>query len=827
MSNITVANRKFLEKQVKSVLNEFRGEMAKKWIEFNADLWQGMLSGLVDLGNFLVSNLLYHGVNLDRALKTLNLPDEAGGEQNQKDLQEIKDFLSIFDALAPTEGRWSDGNIISPKYQAESRYFLNYVKRANDLVESKRRWGRHSWAARLKGEEIYSKLYDQMTRRGRVSIRMRGIAIDKSFFEQQGFFKKMSEINMPLVNASLLFLRPFYYETIEFDPSFQSTTQESYQEMIDDYKQTFITKYNDKSNSTFSILFQAFKIASIADPSAQHSLTEWFWAVKTKTDKGSGPEGTVSAIGSSIPWLAYALGEYSFIEKTIGKITSSKNPHKFTSLPAILVLVYDVFSPLALTRRSGIKDIIQETINIIEDIEKTKDSSGSWIFTDSENKKWKTKFLEVNALLQKYHQGFMRDNAWSSIDAKLYKYKNYVVPAFKYLSETSISNINSNNIEDIKAQLKKSVSTIEQHFDKTSGTSISGPAIDALKENIDNNKKILTEDRKKLKNYFNKNIIKYIKNKKGKHDYSSIDSPITIKSRIEFINKILDVYKLDSRQEIISVRRELIRVAKQAKALKSTKISKGKLRINFNNFILRNKNELGLNNEDFLQIKGKGLKDDQWSRGGIILDLPGQRTEAIQVVYFSDVNKKDRDSFGFHYGQGAADRIDAEVNSWLYHALSRVASTKNANKPLKPYMRLSDYLPLTYEKCEINTLDGVFIETFGTTDTWAERGYLEASYDPILKPDYSKNVPGGLERYFIDLYRATIQIHLFYLYILGIAEKYFMEDIEQTNKLISSPKVPNQNAAAKKMNALRKIILIDKMVADIGIKAKEIFNSEQ
>ena len=48
-------------------------------------------------------------------------------------------------------------------------------------------------------------------------------------------------------------------------------------------------------------------------------------------------------------------------------------------------MVYDFLSVTALVNRGSIEDIIKETVKMIEQIESSKDSNGSWVFTDAEN----------------------------------------------------------------------------------------------------------------------------------------------------------------------------------------------------------------------------------------------------------------------------------------------------------------------------------------------------------------------------------------------------------------------------------------------------------
>lgn len=858
MLKITPANRKFLEKQVRLALleQEYHDinttykigkslqpkdfDASKSLVEFG----KGIINGFIDIGNMLISHLLYNNNNFDRALKTMVLKDEAGGAQNQRDLQNIKDFLSIFDTLAPTKGRWSGNNLMNPKHYTESKVFKYYLKRAERFAKSKKDFG-----TRVTGKQYYLNLYDSMSRRGKSPIRMRGLFIEKQILEEQGFFEKLSEIQAPVVNASLLFLRPFYYETKKFDPSFSTQAGENAEapeELIQDYKDLFTQFYEKQDyNSNYVNLYDAFRIASIVDPSGQHTLSEWFWAIKKKKDKGSGPEGMAAGIGAFVPWLAYALGQYSFIEKGVGKIVNSANPHKFTSLPAILVMVYDFLSVTALVNRGSIEDIIKETVKMIEQIESSKDSNGSWVFTDAENKKWKTKFLELNHLLQKYHQSFMRDNAWSSIDSKLAKYQNSVVPAFKYLSEQSMSNINSTNVAEIKNQLNNSISTIEQYYDETSGTQFSGPAKDfyaprdSKNESMITDKQLLTEDRSGLKKVLKRLILKHTKDNKN-YDWGPGFGKSQKKRlrRVKEIHRIIDRYEIDDIEAAVAKVRTLQGLLKEVKDIASMSkasemaligtaaggeetVSSGTLTINFNKFLLRNAAELGLEEKDLKKAKNKGFKDQRWIRGGLIKDLQTNRTEAVQVLYFDFGKAKIRgdepaDSIGFHYGQAGGN--NGQVN-WLFNAFNKPGSGTVYQ------MSLKDLLPETFKLAKKAASysrtytelgpqkdgkpegPGTYTVTNPTSLTWLEKYGNIISKKPVKK----MSAQARTLQYYL---RVILLIQYYHWAVLAQAINFFERDDELTKKL-------NAENALAKINIFKNLTLMDAAIAESGFKIED------
>ena len=105
MSKKSIQSRKFLEEQVKLMLNEYASGTPSSWFRSLSDVEKavvetaiGILEGgyeqFVAIGNQIINKL--YGGNFEQAFGSLNYDKKPGMEKNLEDLKTVKDFFILF-----------------------------------------------------------------------------------------------------------------------------------------------------------------------------------------------------------------------------------------------------------------------------------------------------------------------------------------------------------------------------------------------------------------------------------------------------------------------------------------------------------------------------------------------------------------------------------------------------------------------------------------------------------------------------------------------------------------------------------------------------------
>ena len=826
MTKFTIANRKFLEEQVRSVLKEeintFTADINPNSLSARSEIglsdlkrfFKDIAAGFVNVGNDLKTRLFFSNNDFDRALSEFTLEDQAGGDKNREDLQKIKDYLSIFDVMTPKKGRWIGeggkgiGDVISPSAKSYGKLFRRYLE-VSKKIEKRRELS-------ILNEKAYERAYDMYGKgsmlSGVVPIRFRKMLVNKQILKQNNVFENLAKKKIPISKSYLIFLRPFYEMLEDFDPNFEWVSASSIEKIISSYQTTFTGEYSaEEQDSYYRILYIAFAVASIVDPNGGQTMSQWFHFIRTALRK----RGYEAGLSSIIPEIVVVFGAYSALYGALNaaadKISGSKSPGKFNLAITALVLFYDLIGTNFL-KKNEIKTALNETLSVIKNIEKKKPTDGKWSFTDSENRQWREKYSTISELLTRAVSKSMRTTGmFESMDTKMQALNKEILKIFRFVSEAQKENINSANIQQIKSTIKNAEQTIGDYYTN----------LEEVKQKISLKEESRDDSQVKFGNLLLRSFGKYTKNSKYKDFYQN---DTVWKKNVKLVMDMIQAYDMKSEADVDVLRRNLKQVGKEwFPKVKDTELleSKSKLKSNFSKFVTDNIGTFGLTPEQSLKFKQQGLYTTAFIHGGIIPD-PISRAEGIQAFYYHGLGKGKASIFS--YGQALSDFImfDGVQNPKLKGGEQPISTVRNL---FPVFMSRPHYAELINPKDEKIP----FLGYYGIQETF--RSFLKPKEYKLMSSDNEENS-------FINLVKKIVEVHVMYLTIAASVTKLIEKDSELTNEFLK-PQVASYKEiefisrhgsiaefiSVKKLNILKKIEFIDKLLKKNGFDAVRVFGN--
>ncbi len=513
MSKKTIQSRKFLEQQVKLMLNEqsyedydidsVTGEPAAVAQDFIDSLepkpaWvQGLYEPFVAIGNQIINKL--YGGNFEQAIGSLNYDKEAGSKKNFEDLRSVKDFFILFSEpnLADQQLGLKDmGDYLDPKFAKPSKYLKKYLSFINTKLVPKWNQIKKNKNQRFSAElysDLYRSIYSSAPKtRGSVLFSMRGTPAgqhstitNRKTLKEKNFFNIAAKLRMPFAQFALLCLRPFQelisnvssmYEQEQITTVGELSSQGNIMDLLSSYKNYFVKSLNSKDKEILKNTFLAFSVAKMVDPSGGTPLDQWYQIISKDPPK-------VKIGGKSLGYeVAYLVTDWtligaeyralqSILQRTIKKRVKLLSwwTVAFAAFYIIDPLKYlDTGSPVSLPDSSPdslklfkakIPGAIDKTLKVISDLEKTKPKDGDWFFTTEENEAWRREFSEIEKVLKKELE---TGAAIRVLDSAAKKYKTWknIQGSFKEMFTLMRMylqfEINKDNIEESKQALKGS-----------------------------------------------------------------------------------------------------------------------------------------------------------------------------------------------------------------------------------------------------------------------------------------------------------------------------------------------------------------------------------
>ena len=525
MSKKPIQSRKFLEEQVKFMLNEIdggdpttidgkltmkRSHLTKAQKDKNKnslekapeEIIKGLYEPFVVIGNRIFNKL--YGGNLEQALGSLNYDKEAGSKKNFEDLKSVKDFFVLFSEPNLSDqqlGLNSMGDYLDPKFAKPSKYLKKYVSFINTKLVPKWNQVKKNENQRFSKElyeKLYRSIYSSAPKTSGTGIPMRfGTAgsystiTDKKTLEEKNFFIIAAKTRMPFAQFALLCLRPFQelissisnmYGEDQLTTVRELSSQNNITELLSSYKDYFVGSLNSEDKEILRNTFLAFSVAKMVDPSGNTPLSKWYQIVsKDPPNMKIGGKSIGYYVAYFRSWIALSLAEWNALKMLLQRIRKKKT--NLFSWPMLLIMgiqlidplkYLDTGSPISLpdsvnVLKGKIPGAIDKTLKVINDIEKTKPKDGDWFFTAEENETWRREFSEIEKILKNELES---GGVTKVMDSAAEKYKTWKDIQGSYKEMFTLMRmylqleINKDNIEANKQALKESKSGIIDFYNR-------------------------------------------------------------------------------------------------------------------------------------------------------------------------------------------------------------------------------------------------------------------------------------------------------------------------------------------------------------------------
>lgn len=693
MSKITVANRKFLEEQVKTYLKEIAPQdvglgsylskddfiSAESLIAFS----KGIISGLVDVGNDIIDQVFFKGSNLSRAIYSVNLTDgralirgtEDDSNENQKNLNKVKDFLSIFETFVGSPKDFSDPTKYKPGKDLERL-----------TRTARKQWTEYYFPRgrpNVSRDKVYLDLYNYIVDQERdifpgARSDVANRIVDKEELKVNNFFAIAARARMSPEIFAVMILRPVW-DFIKDDLKSDDLRKYDVRKLLDEVREDFGDEL--KYNKILKNIYKAFIIAAKVDPTGTHDFEDWYNYIET-LDKTN--DGLID--NSVLPFMAVMFGKYSLLEKsiskTITKVTNLQNRAALGLISLVIISVYDIIDPFHdLIPRKKLTNSFNNILTLLDDISSSKPKNEEWAFDEAEMNKIKDEIDNIITILYKDLQTGLSRDTLAPMKSKVKKFENLIKDRGLQVMSAFAKDfeVTNKNIETIKQAFKVAKGHAELGFDDKRFIPASAVINIDEQTNLKNEQgtNLLREGTSELIEYFNSGIEKYTKGWDGQWI-----QPHFRESRKRELEKIINAFKIKNIEDLYNKFKVVDQNTISKTFLNPTTVSSDAAKN-----IVRYKADFNRFYESFFgkqdDLKNKGLYTSVLFKGGISSSNTERASQPYSGLFYVNT-RGETPEYVFFYGRAIKDNISKKIEGLQKPIDDLIDKTEFYDESFKP-----------------------------------------------------------------------------------------------------------------------------------------------